>query len=210
MVNRNIFPYYLLALILITSVYISSGLDAGIKKRVGKDGTIEYYSENDVPAGPFKKRNFKSPHNKLIEKISVENGVDPYLIKCIIKVESNFDADAVSVAGAMGLMQIMQVVARIYEVKDPLSPEENLNAGIKHFKTLLNYFNNNIPLSLAAYHAGIGRVKKNMQIPPIKSTIAYVKRIMYLYTGKKDNFEKKIKKLYKRIDKEGMIEIYSR
>ncbi len=210
MVNRYILPYYSIVMVLIIFMCASNELYSGIKKRVQKDGTIEYYSEADEPATPFKKHSFKSPHNKLIEKISTEHGVDPYLIKCIIKVESNFKADAVSVAGAMGLMQIMQVVARIYEVKDPLSPEENLNAGIKHFKTLLNYFKNNISLSLAAYHAGIGRVKKNMKIPPIKSTIAYVKRTMFLYTGKKDNIEQKIRKLYKRIDKEGMIEIYSR
>ncbi len=210
MVNRNILPYHSIAIMLIIFFCISDGLHSGIKKRIRKDGTIEYYSETDEPVVPFKKHNFKSPHNKLIEKISTEHAVDPYLIKCIIKVESNFKEDAVSVAGAMGLMQIMQVVARIYEVKDPLSPEENLNAGIKHFKTLLNYFKNKIPLSLAAYHAGIGRVKKNMKIPPIKSTIAYVKRIMFLYTGKKENIEQKVRKLYKRIDKEGMIEIYSK
>jgi soluble lytic murein transglycosylase-like protein len=109
----------------------------------------------------------------------------------------------------MGLMQLMQETSRIYNVRDPFDPEENLNAGIKHMKGLLNYFNNDIPLALAAYHAGIGVVKKRMKVPPIKSTIAYVKKIMKLYRGNNDPV-KKVKKLYKRIEKDGTILIYSR
>ncbi len=197
-----------LFIFLIISIIDSPFLYAKIKRKVHKDGTVEFYS--DEVNRSFKKRNFKSPYDNLIEKISKEEGVDSYLTKCIIKVESNFDPNAVSVAGAMGLMQIMQDIGRYYNVKDPLDPEENLKAGIKHFKYLLKYFNDNTTLALAAYHAGLGRVKKRMKVPPIKSTIEYVDRIMYLYTGKKHKSENKIRKLYKRINKEGTIEIYNR
>jgi len=145
----------------------------------------------------------------MINRISREEKLDPYLIKCIIKVESNFQPDAVSVAGAMGLMQLMQATARLYNVNDPLNPEENLKAGIKHFNSLMNYFNSDIPLALAAYHAGLGRVRKNMAVPPIKSTINYVNRIMFLYNGTRKNSDK-VKRLYKRIDRDGTIHIYSR
>lgn len=199
-----------LLLIFMHGIFMPGPVLPAVKKKITGDGIIEYYSSDKEESAPFKKRIFKSKYNDLIEEISKREGVDPYLIKCMIKVESNFRADAVSVAGAMGLMQIMQVIARYYNIKDPLDPVENLNAGIKHFKSLLEYFEKNIPLSLAAYHAGIGRVSKNMKVPPIKSTINYVERIMYLYTGKKSGNESDIKKLYKRIDDEGMIEIYSR
>lgn len=174
-----------------------------------EDGTIDYYSVNKEIPNPA--RDFQSPHNILIDTISKEKGIDPYLVKCVVKVESNFKADAVSVAGAMGLMQLMQEIAREYNVKDPFDPEENLRAGISHLKSLLDYFDNDISLALAAYHAGIGRVKKHMKVPPIESTIKYVNDIMYFYTGNKNNdIETKVRKLYKRINREGVIEIYSK
>jgi soluble lytic murein transglycosylase-like protein len=183
-------------------------LHSEIKNTILKDGTVQYYN---VPAAQAEKRyDFKSRHNGLIESISAAEGVDPYLVKCLVKVESDFSADAVSVAGAMGLMQIMQDIARLYNVKNPFDPEENLTAGIKHFKSLLAYFKNDIPLSLAAYHAGIGRVKKNMQIPPIQATVDYVNKVMSYYNGSSENNLEKVKKLYKRINSEGVIEIYNK
>ncbi len=184
-------------------------LHSEIKKTTSKDGTIQYYNDPEIRQAN-KKNDFKSPYDDLIGNISAAEGVDPYLVKCIVKVESNFNPEAVSVAGAMGLMQIMQDIARYYNVNNPLDPRENLAAGIKHFKSLLSYFKNDIPLALAAYHAGIGRVKKNMQIPPIQATVDYVNKVMSYYTGKSENNLEKVKKLYKRINSEGVIEIYNR
>ncbi len=181
--------------------------NAKIKKKVHRDGTVSYYNHSITER---KKRfNFKSPYNYLIEDISRREGVDPYLIKCIIKVESNFKANAVSVAGAMGLMQIMQHIARYYKVKDPLDPEENLTTGIRHFKSLLKYFRNDIPLALAAYHAGIGRVRKKMRIPPIQSTVKYVKSVLYYYNRDSNlKIDKKVKRLYRKIRSDGTIIIH--
>jgi soluble lytic murein transglycosylase-like protein len=204
-------PVKITALIFMTQIIVFlSPFDAEsrIYKRIGKDGTLYYY--NKKGQGKFRKREFRgNVYKDLIKDISGANGVDPYLISCIIKVESDFKPDAISAAGAMGLMQLMQETARIYGVKDPLDPEENLKAGIKHMKTLIDYFKNDIPLALAAYHAGIGVVKKRMKLPPIKSTIAYVKKIMKLYRGDY-NPDKKVNRLYKRIEKDGTILIYSR
>lgn len=180
-----------------------------IKNRTLPDGTVQYYNSNDGKHAK-KKASFNSQYITLIDTVAGREGLDPYLVKCIIKVESNFNSDAVSVAGAMGLMQIMQDIARYYNVKNPFDPEENLNAGIKHFKSLLKYFQNDIPLSLAAYHAGLGRVKKNMKVPPIQSTVDYVNTVMSLYSGEKENNLEKVKKLYKRINSEGVIEIYNK
>ncbi|MDY6968211.1 MAG: lytic transglycosylase domain-containing protein [Spirochaetota bacterium] len=175
------------------------------------DGTVEYYSvDKSKKDNTHKRTAFKSTYNRLIKKISSQEGVETYLIQCIIKIESNFKADAVSKAGAMGLMQIMQETSRFYNIQDPLDPEENLRAGIKHFKSLLQYFKNDIPLALAAYHAGLGRVKKSLKIPSIKSTIDYVTKIMRLYNGQSINsIGPKVKRLYKRIERNGTIVIYN-
>ncbi len=211
MLTKYKIPLKITVSLLLTPIIIfltPPGVKSRIYKRVGKDGTLYYSNKNEKKS--FRKRRFRNNAFKdLIEEISKENGVDPYLINCIIKVESDFKADAVSAAGAMGLMQLMQVTARIYGVKDPLDPEENLKAGIRHVRVLLDYFKNDIPLALAAYHAGIGVVKKRMKLPPVKSTIAYVKRIMKLYRGDSDP-GKKVNRLYKKIEKDGTILIYSR
>ena len=175
-----------------------------IKRKVHQDGSVEYYNRE------IKKQKLPATrYDGIIEKIAKQQEIDPYLVKCIIKIESNFNADAVSVAGAMGLMQLMQETARYYKVRDPLDPEENLYAGITHLRSLLEYFNQDVPLALAAYHAGMGRVKKNMSIPPIKSTVDYVNNVMKLYTGSKD-YSDTVKVLYQKIEKDGTILIYSR
>ncbi|HOO72505.1 MAG TPA: lytic transglycosylase domain-containing protein [Spirochaetota bacterium] len=183
---------------------VTAPAGAEIQKRVHRDGSVEYYNREikrqKLPA---------SSYDGIIEKIARQQGVDPYLVKCIIKIESNFNADAVSVAGAMGLMQLMQETARYYKVRDPLDPEENIHAGIKHLRSLLEYFNQDVPLALAAYHAGMGRVKKNMSIPPIKSTVDYVNNVMKLYSGNGD-YSERVKVLYQKIEKDGTILIYSR
>ncbi|HOF13824.1 MAG TPA: lytic transglycosylase domain-containing protein, partial [Spirochaetota bacterium] len=126
----------------------------------------------------------------------------------IIKIESNFNKDAVSVAGAMGLMQLMQDIAQAYNVDDPFNPEQNIKAGVKHFKSLLALLDNDIVLALAAYHAGIGRVKKNMTVPNISSTIEYVNAVMKLYKPQENNnYTKKIEKLYLQTLPDGTINI---
>jgi len=196
------FPVFFYFIILLTAVY---PVHPRIFQKTCTDGSIELYN---MPASK-KTYKFKNKYNSLIEKISKNESVDPYLVKCLIKIESNFKPDAVSKAGAMGLMQLMQSTASHYRVKDPLDPGENLKAGIRHLKFLLRYFKNDIPLALAAYHAGLGRVKRKMAVPPIKSTVMYVKKIMILYNGT-GNHTKKINRLYKKINKDGTIIIYSK
>ena len=181
-------------------------LQAKIYSRIQKDGTIEYYSKPYSPRA--KKHWFPTTYDTLIFKYARKHKVDPYLIKCIIKVESNFTPDAVSISGAMGLMQLMQNTAEYYTNENPMNPDVNLRVGIRHFAMLLRYFKNQIPLALAAYHAGIGRVKKRMKVPPIRTTINYVNKIMFLYTGKR-NYKKDVQRIYKKIQKDGTILFYN-
>jgi soluble lytic murein transglycosylase-like protein len=177
---------------------------------VHSDGTVEYTNRYDTPRRGYSPAqgtaSLSKKYDRLIEEIAGREGVDPVLVKCIVKAESDFNPNAVSVAGAMGLMQIMQVIAEHYNVSDPFDPEENLSAGTKHFAFLMRYFGNDIPLALAAYHAGLGRVRRNMAVPPIQSTVRYVNSIMNRYTGKSDReYGGAVKKLYMKIRKDGTI-----
>ena len=204
---------YILLTALALHTWLSLPASSRIYKRIMPDGTIEYYNKNEGGSGHGQtvNRGVASKFDGLIDRLAARHDVDPLLVKCIIKVESDFNPDAVSSAGAMGLMQLMQDTANYYFIDNPFDPEKNVDAGIRHFKSLLGYFRNDVPLSLAAYHAGIGRVKKRMSLPPIQSTIDYVNTIMYLYTGEKKNYsEAAVKKLYRRVESDGTIVIYSK
>lgn len=116
-----------------------------------------------------------------ITRFALQHGVDIDLIKAVIAVESCFDARAISVAGAHGLMQLMPETARRYGILDRFNPEQNLSAGIHHLKDLLVDFKDNIRLSVAAYNAGAGNVKKYQGIPPFKETQDYVQKVVKQY-----------------------------
>lgn len=117
----------------------------------------------------------------LINKTAQAYEVDPALIRAVVKVESDFNPDAVSYLGAQGLMQLMPQTAINLNVQDPFDPEENVGAGVRYLKYLLDLFRQEVPLALAAYHAGEKRVIKEGGIPPIKTTQHYVKRVLKFY-----------------------------
>jgi soluble lytic murein transglycosylase len=108
-------------------------------------------------------------------------GVDPHLIKAIIKTESDFDAYAVSRAGALGLMQLMPDTAELLDVADPFDPEANILGGVRHLRELLDRFEWNLPLALAAYNAGALRVETAGGIPAISETRRYVQKVLNHY-----------------------------
>ncbi|TGK09028.1 lytic transglycosylase domain-containing protein [Leptospira fletcheri] len=110
------------------------------------------------------------------------NGLDPNLVKSVIRAESGFQTDAVSSKGAQGLMQLMPSTAELLGVEDPLDPAENIAGGTKFLGDLVRKFGNT-DLALAAYNAGPGAVEKYKGIPPYKETKDYVKKVNRYWKG---------------------------
>jgi soluble lytic murein transglycosylase-like protein len=118
-----------------------------------------------------------------IMQAAARHNVDPNLVRSVVKVESNFNPNAVSRKGAMGLMQLMPGTARSLNVTNPFDPEQNVDAGVRHLKRLLESYGGNVPLSLAAYNAGTGAVARSAGVPRYRETRNYVRRITNLYFG---------------------------
>jgi hypothetical protein len=118
-----------------------------------------------------------------IDEAAARHHVDPSLVRSVVKVESNFNPNALSRKGAMGLMQLMPSTARSLNVSNPFDPQQNVDAGVRHLRSLLDSYKGNVRLSLAAYNAGSGAVARSAGVPHFKETQNYVRRITNLYNG---------------------------
>ena len=118
-----------------------------------------------------------------IEQAAARHNVDPNLVRAVVKVESNFNPNAVSRKGAMGLMQLMPSTARQLKVNNPFDPEQNVDAGVRHLKQLLESYGGDVRLTLAAYNAGAGAVARSSGVPHFAETQNYVRRITSLYNA---------------------------
>jgi soluble lytic murein transglycosylase-like protein len=123
-----------------------------------------------------------TPYGEIIAAMSEAHGVDPMLVRAVIQVESNYKPAARSRKGALGLMQLMPATLRIYNVRNPFDPKANIEAGVKHLRSLIDRFGTE--LALAAYNAGEGAVAKFNDVPPYRETRNYVSRILSLAGGK--------------------------
>jgi soluble lytic murein transglycosylase-like protein len=113
-----------------------------------------------------------------INRIARKHGVDPALVKAVARAESGFRSDAVSPAGAQGLMQLMPATGAGLGVKDPFDPEQSIEGGTRYLKNALKMFDGDVRLALAAYNAGPGAVKKYGGIPPYTETRNYVRKVI--------------------------------
>jgi soluble lytic murein transglycosylase-like protein len=186
--KKSLFGLAVLALTLL----FASQTFADIYKYVDEEGVIHF---TNVPTdGKFKLFYREKPvhfqselglqlekYDHLIFKASEKYNVNYNLIKAVIKAESNFNPQAVSRAGARGLMQLMPKTAYAYQVQDSFEPESNIEAGVRYLRYLLNLFQGNLHLALAGYNAGENAVIKNKGIPPYPETRTYVQRVLRFY-----------------------------
>jgi len=126
-------------------------------------------------------------YDDIISEAAATYGLDPELIRAVMRAESAFNPMVVSPAGAQGLMQLMPALADEMGVTDPFDPRQNIMAGSKYLRWLLDLNRGNIPLTLAGYNAGPTVVSKYKRVPPFKETQQYVKRITgFMEDARKD------------------------
>jgi soluble lytic murein transglycosylase-like protein len=126
-------------------------------------------------------------YDSIIETAAFSASVEPNLLRAVIVVESGFNSRAVSKRGAVGLMQLMPSTASRFGASNPYDPRENVRAGARYLKFLIDRFGHDVPLALAAYNAGEEAVDRNGgQIPPFTETMAYVPRVLKIYQMLRD------------------------
>lgn len=188
----------LLAVLAAAFIAVTSSADAETYQFVGADGTVHF---TNAPNDPQYRRMpgfssgtaegwlrvpkvFQSSSlNEMIRGASQRHGVPEPLISAVIRVESGFNARAVSRKGARGLMQLMPGTAAVLGVRDSFDPLENIDGGVRHLRGLLDRFGNDLPRVLAAYNAGEGAVHTYGGIPPYPETQSYVGRILSILGG---------------------------
>ncbi len=159
---------------------LPGGGELGIPKTQIRQHFPGYVPPRDL-AKPEEKLPSDLPYRELIAKYCQQYGMDWKLVAALIRVESDFNARAVSPKGAEGLMQLMPSTQKEMGVKNPFVPEENIKGGVAYLKKLLDVCQGDLELTLAAYNAGIGRVQAYQAIPPFPETKLYVYKILALY-----------------------------
>ena len=183
----------LLALFILPPLPASGAESVSIYRHVEKDGTICLTNRPDGDEryqffGRFAKIDARrivhaaglKGVSELAAKYGALHGVPPSLIEAVIRVESGADPQAVSPAGAQGLMQLMPSTGKELGVADAFDPDSNVDGGVRYLKAMLSRFGS-AELALAAYNAGPQAVAKYRGIPPYRETQAYVKKVMALY-----------------------------
>ncbi|WP_163539724.1 lytic transglycosylase domain-containing protein [Gracilibacillus sp. YIM 98692] len=120
---------------------------------------------------------------EMIHETASQFGIDTNLVKAVVETESNYDINAVSQVGAQGLMQLMPETAQSLGVQNPFNAKENIRGGVQYLKQMLDKYDGNKSLALAAYNAGPGNVDQYGGIPPFQETQQYVKKVLGAYIG---------------------------
>lgn len=147
--------------------------------------------------------------DKLVREAAERHNVDPALVRAVIETESNWNPMAKSRKGAMGLMQLIPSTAIRFGVNDAFSPKQNVDAGVHYLKTLLERYNGNLDLALAAYNAGEGAVDRAHGVPAYRETRTYVQRVQDAYyrpgSGRMENAYTRHSQIHKELDANGRV-----
>jgi len=174
---RYFFPFLFVLILLPKTV------SAAIYTFVDETGVVHF---TNVPSdNRFKlflgEERHRGKFDQYIRRAADRFGVDPLLVKAVIKIESDFNHKAISNKGAKGLMQLMPDTINDMDVRDPFSPRENINGGTRYLGWLLQIFEGDVELALAGYNAGPNRVRELGRIPRIPETRRYVKKVISTY-----------------------------
>ena len=146
---------------------------------------------------------------KLVREAAERHQVDPALVRAVIQTESNWNPSAVSRKGALGLMQLIPTTAQRFGANDAFSPKQNVDAGVRYLKTLLERYNGNLDLALAAYNAGEGAVDRAHGVPAYRETRNYVQRVQEAYyrpgSGRLDSAYMRTNQIHKVVEPSGRI-----
>lgn len=146
---------------------------------------------------------------KLVREAAERHNVDPALVRAVIETESNWNPSAYSRKGAMGLMQLIPTTAQRYGASNMFNPQQNIDAGVRHLKWLLERYNGNLDLALAAYNAGEGAVDRAHGIPAFRETRNYVQKVQDAYfrpgSGRLDGAFTNPRSIHREVDPNGRI-----
>jgi soluble lytic murein transglycosylase-like protein len=191
---KGVGPRSLILVLVAAAIGAATPAAAQVYKRTARDGTTYF---TNIQPNPSLQRvaltqpaSYETPrqpaadygtYSQEIAEAAARYAVPERLIWAVIRAESGFDARAVSSRGARGLMQLMPETAAILGVRDPFNPRENIHAGARHLRGMMERFRNDLPMALAAYNAGERPVVSYGGIPPYPETREYVARVLRYY-----------------------------
>ncbi len=197
--TRNVINRLAVLVVVVTSVSVAQAGEYKVYKYRQPDGSflftdrrvetaqlvgIKYYGrpaavpEDVCLSDPQALRKRQQEYAVHIENYAAQYDIEPKLVRAVITAESCFNHKAVSPVGAQGLMQLMPETAKEVGVSDPFDPKQNIHGGVRYLRMMLDTFQQDVKLALAAYNAGPEAVKRHGGIPPFKETQSYVKKIM--------------------------------
>ncbi len=168
--------------LLLTALTLGGVMHQGRRADLGQTNvpTTEIRRAAEAPVAPDR------VYDAIIAEASAEYGVDPELVRAVIRAESRFDPTAESGAGAKGLMQLMPILSKELGVQDPFDPRENVFGGVKYLSRLLDRHDGDVTLALASYNAGPRNVDRYKGVPPFKETRGYVRKIRGMMAEARD------------------------